>query len=65
MKHDATTCYLVPPNLPPLSHCLQVEGWVHEQAQAQLLRDSRRGFLHARFLTLFWGFADDFFISLR
>ena len=38
---------------------------MQRQAQAQLLRDSRRGFLHARFLTLFWGFADDFFVSLR
>lgn len=32
---------------------------------AHLLRDSRRGFLHARFLTMWWGFADDQFFSLR
>lgn len=42
-----------------------VQGWAEGQAQARLLGDSRRGFLHARVLSLFWGFADDFFISLR
>ena len=35
------------------------------QAQARLLGDTRPGFLHARILTFFWGFADDFLISLR
>jgi hypothetical protein len=39
--------------------------WVQAQAQARLLRDSRPGFLHARILTVFWGFADDFMVSLR
>jgi hypothetical protein len=34
-------------------------------AQAHLLKDSRPGFLHARYLTWFWGFADDFMVSLR
>lgn len=50
--------------LPALPPC-QVESWVKGQAQATLLGDSRSGFLHARVLTLFWGFADDVMISLR
>lgn len=41
------------------------KAWVQAQAQATLLRDSRRGFLHARCLSVFWGFADDMFISIR
>lgn len=40
-------------------------SWVQDQAQARLLGDTRPGFLHARILTFFWGFADDFLISLR
>jgi len=43
----------------------QAKAWVQAQAQATLLRDSRRGFLHARCLTMFWGLADDLFISVR
>lgn len=43
----------------------QAKAWVQAQAQATLLRDSRRGFLHARCLSMFWGFADDMFISIR
>lgn len=43
----------------------QVESWVKAQAQATLLGDTRSGFVHARVLTLFWGFADDTMVSLR
>ena len=43
----------------------QAEAWVAASAQARLLKDSRPGFLHARYLTWFWGFADDFMVSLR
>lgn len=43
----------------------QVESWVKAQAQATLLGDTRSGFVHARVLTLFWGFADDMMVSLR
>ena len=43
----------------------QAEAWVAASAQAHLLKDSRPGFLHARYLTWFWGFADDFMVSLR
>jgi hypothetical protein len=42
-----------------------VAAWVGEQSQARLLRDTRPGFLHARILTFFFGFADDFMASLR
>ena len=44
---------------------LQVAAWIDDQAQARLLSDTRDRFLHARFLSFFWGFADDFFVSLR
>lgn len=43
----------------------QVERWVQAQPQSHVLGDSRRAFVHARILTLFWGFADDMMISLR
>ncbi|KAL4857462.1 hypothetical protein ACK3TF_002330 [Chlorella vulgaris] len=42
-----------------------VAAWVGEQGQARLLRDTRPGFLHARILTFFFGFADDLMVSLR
>ena len=43
----------------------QAEAWVRSQAQATLLRDTRPGFVHARVLSLFWGFPDDFMVGLR
>eukprot|EP00887_Chlorella_sp_A99_P007358 scaffold2.g7358.t1 len=38
--------------------------WVEAQPQARVLVRSP-GFLHARFLSVVWGFADDMFISFR
>lgn len=44
------------------------EAWVAAQAgmggPARVL-SSAPGFFHARFVTWFWGFADDFFVSVR
>lgn len=39
-------------------------AWVEQQSQPRILR-RRDDFIHARFLTVFWGFADDFFVGLR
>lgn len=41
-----------------------VEGWVDRQAGARVLTSSP-GFIHARCMTPFWGFADDLYVSLK
>ena len=40
------------------------ERWVGAQSQSRILL-RRTGFIHARLLTWFWGFADDWFASFR
>jgi uncharacterized protein (DUF1499 family) len=41
-----------------------VEAWINSQNRARILY-SAPGFVHVRFLSLIWGFADDFFVGLR
>ena len=38
--------------------------WVEQQAQSKILL-RRDDLIHARFITFFWGFADDMFVGLR
>jgi hypothetical protein len=41
-------------------------AWVEEQPRARVLYEAPGGdFLHARFTSLLWGFADDLFVSAR
>ncbi|GAB4820134.1 hypothetical protein N2152v2_007180 [Parachlorella kessleri] len=40
------------------------EDWVGMQTHARILATSP-GFFHARFVSFFWGFADDFYASIR
>lgn len=39
-------------------------GWVEQQTHARVLLE-QPGFLHARFVSFFWGFADDFIVGVR
>ena len=63
-KHSARG--LEPPRLQtPINVTLSaVEDWINSQNGARVLFTSST-FIHARFLTFFWGFADDFFVNLR
>jgi len=41
----------------------EVKSWVNSQARTGILEQTD-SFLHARFVSSFWGFADDFYVQL-
>ena len=63
-KHHAAG--LKPPRFQaPLNETLRIiEGWISDQNGASILYDNS-GFIHARFVSFFFGFADDFYVRVR
>jgi uncharacterized protein (DUF1499 family) len=54
----------IPAKLPDVQQI--VEKWIYSQSGSpRILRSTRTGFIHVRFLSMLFGFADDMLINLR
>jgi len=56
---------LVSPTIPSSTSTIQqeVKDWINSQTGTAILEETD-SFIHARFVTPFWGFADDFYVQL-